>query len=147
MRFQKRSSDMSPRASIKLRPAMADPWLSRKAFDTLVREALRGLPREFRRCLENVAIEIEEEPSPETLNSLGMQPNDPDELLGLYVGRSIHGHSYFEPGGELPDRVYIYRGPILRICATNADVIREVQDTVVHEIGHHFGLTDEDMPV
>ena len=126
---------------------MADLWLSRKAFDTLVREALNGLPREFRRYLENVSVEIEEEPSPETLQSMGIQQDDPDELLGLYVGRSIHGHSYFEPGGELPDRVYIYRGPILRACTTNVDVIREVQDTVVHEIGHHFGLTDEDMPV
>jgi predicted Zn-dependent protease with MMP-like domain len=126
---------------------MADLWLSRKAFDILVQKALNGLPREFRRYLENVAVEIAEEPSPETLESLGIQQHDPDELLGLYVGRSIHGHSYFEPGGELPDRVYIYRGPILRACATNADVIREVQDTVVHEIGHHFGLTDEDMPV
>jgi predicted Zn-dependent protease with MMP-like domain len=126
---------------------MADLWLSRKAFDTLVREALNGLPREFRRYLENVSVEIEEEPSPETLQSLGIQQDDPDELLGLYVGRSIHGHSYFEPGGELPDRVYIYRGPILRACTTNVEIIREVQDTVVHEIGHHFGLTDEDMPV
>jgi predicted Zn-dependent protease with MMP-like domain len=126
---------------------MADPWLSRKAFDTLVCDALKGLPRNFQRYLENVAVEIEEEPGSETLQSLGMQQDDPDELLGLYVGRSIHGHSYFETGGELPDRVYIYRGPILRACFTNADVIREVQDTVVHEIGHHFGLTDEDMPV
>ena len=147
MRLQKRLIDMSPRTSTRLRQAMSDRWLSRKAFDTLVQGALKGLPREFRRCLENVAIEIEEEPSPETLQSLGIHQDDPDELLGLYVGRSIHGHSYFEPGGELPDRVYIYRGPILRACTTNAEVIREVQDTVVHEIGHHFGLTDEDMPV
>ena len=126
---------------------MSDRWLSRQAFDTLVKEALRALPREFRRCLENVAIEIEEEPGSETLQSLGIERDDSDELLGLYMGRSIHGRSYFETGGELPDRVYIYRGPILRVCSTNADVIREVQDTVVHEIGHHFGLTDEDMPV
>lgn len=126
---------------------MTDLWLSRKAFDTLVDEALKGLLPEFRKCLENVAIEIEEEPALETLQSLGIQHDGSDELLGLYVGRSIHGHSYFEPGGELPDRVYIYRRPILRACTTNADVIREVQDTVVHEIGHHFGLTDEDMPV
>ena len=90
---------------------------------------------------------LKKSPVSETLQSLGIQQDDPDELLGLYVGRSIQGRSFFEPGGELPDRVYIYRGPILRVCATNADVIREVQDTVVHEIGHHFGLTDEDMPV
>jgi predicted Zn-dependent protease with MMP-like domain len=78
---------------------------------------------------------------------MGIPDDGPDELLGLYVGRSIQGHSFFDAGGELPDRVYIYRGPILRACGTKADVIREVQDTVVHEIGHHFGLSDEDMPV
>lgn len=126
---------------------MAGTWLSRKDFESLVQEALRGLPAQFRRRLQNVAIEIEEEPSNETLNSVGMTNDEPDELLGLYVGRSIQQHSFFDTGGELPDRVYLYRGPILRICETKADAIREIQDTVVHEIGHHFGLSDEDMPV
>src|SRR5206468_11269577 len=118
-----------------------------KAFESLVQEALKGLQREFRKSQNNVAIEIEEEPNHQTLRTLGIADNDPDELLGLYVSRSIQGHSFFDAGGELPDRVYIYRGPLLRACGTKADVIREVQDTVVHEIGHHFGLSDEDMPV
>ena len=126
---------------------MAGAWLSRKDFESLVQEALRGLPAQFRRRLQNVAVEIEEEPSNETLNSVGMADDEPDELLGLYVGRSIQEHSFFDTGGELPDQVYLYRGPILRVCETTADVIREIQDTVVHEIGHHFGLSDEDMPV
>ncbi|HEY3198453.1 MAG TPA: metallopeptidase family protein [Nitrospirales bacterium] len=126
---------------------MAGAWLSRKDFESLVREALRELPTQFRRRLQNVAIEIEEEPSNETLNSVGMADDESDELLGLYVGRSIQQHSFFDTGGELPDQVYLYRGPILRACETQADVIREIQDTVVHEIGHHFGLSDEDMPV
>jgi predicted Zn-dependent protease with MMP-like domain len=126
---------------------MAGTWLSRKDFESLVQEALRGLPAQFHRRLQNVTIEIEEEPSNETLNSVGMTNDEPDELLGLYVGRSIQQHSFFDTGGELPDRVYLYRGPILRICETKADAIREIQDTVVHEIGHHFGLSDEDMPV
>jgi len=126
---------------------MAGAWLSRKDFESLVQEALRELPAQFRRRLHNVAVEIEEEPSNETLNLVGMGDDEPDELLGLYVGRSIQGHSFFDTGGELPDQVYLYRGPILRVCETKADVIREIQDTVVHEIGHHFGLSDEDMPV
>ncbi len=126
---------------------MAGAWLSRKDFESLVQEALRELPAQFRRRLQNVAIEIEEEPSNETLNSVGMGDDEPDELLGLYVGRSIQEHSFFDAGGELPDQVYLYRGPILRVCETKTDVIREIQDTVVHEIGHHFGLSDEDMPV
>jgi predicted Zn-dependent protease with MMP-like domain len=126
---------------------MAGGWLSHKAFEALVAEAVQGLPKEFRAHLKNVAIEVQEEPSEEALEAVGMDRDDPDELLGLYWGRSIQGQSFFDTGGQLPDRVYIYRGPILRLCKTEADVIREVQDTVVHEIGHHFGLTDDDMPV
>jgi len=122
---------------------MPGGWLSRQDFDALVAEAVKGLPREFRRRLDNVAIEVQEEPSEEALDAAGLES---DELLGLYWGRSIQGASFFDAGGQLPDRVYIYRGPILRQCETAEDVIREVRETVVHEIGHHFGLSDEDMP-
>ena len=109
-------------------------------------EAVKGLPKEFRRCLDNVAIEVQEEPSEEALDAVGLEREDADELLGLYWGRSIHGESFFDAGGQLPDRVYIYRGPTLRQCETKEEVMREVQETVAHEIGHHFGLSDDDMP-
>jgi predicted Zn-dependent protease with MMP-like domain len=125
---------------------MPSGWLSRQDFETLVAEAVKGLPKEFRRHLANVAIEVQEEPSEEALETVGLEPEESDELLGLYWGRSIQGDSFFDAGGQLPDRVYIYRGPILRLCETEEDVVREVQETVVHEIGHHFGLTDDDMP-
>ncbi len=125
---------------------MPGGWLSHKDFEALVAEAVKGLPREFRRRLENVAIEVQEEPSEEALEAVGLESEESDELLGLYWGRSIQGDSFFDTGGHLPDRVYIYRGPILRVCKTAEDVVREVQDTVVHELGHHFGLTDDDMP-
>lgn len=125
---------------------MSGAWLSRKDFESLVAEAVKGLPKEFRRYLDNVAIEVQEEPSDEALDAVGLEPEESDELLGLYWGRSIQGDSFFDVGGQLPDRVYIYRGPILRVCETEVEVIREVQETVVHEIGHHFGLSDDDMP-
>jgi len=125
---------------------MPSGWLSRRDFDALVTEAVRSLPKEFRRRLDNVAIEVQEEPSAEALDAAGLEPDQSDELLGLYWGRSIQGGSFFDTGGQLPDRVYIYRGPILRLCGTEEDVIREVRETVAHEIGHHFGLSDEDMP-
>ena len=125
---------------------MPSGWLSRQDFETLVAEAVKGLPKEFRRRLENVAIEVQEEPSGEALEAVGLEPEESDELLGLYWGRSIHDDSFFDAGGQLPDRVYIYRGPILRLCETEEDVVREVQETVVHELGHHFGLSDDDMP-
>ena len=81
-----------------------------------------------------------------TVSLVGLEPEDADELLGLYWGRSIHGNSFFDTGGQLPDRIYVYSGPILRLCENEEEVIREVQETVVHEIGHHFGLSDDDMP-
>src|SRR5437870_5520322 len=125
---------------------MSGGWLSRQDFEALVAEAVKGLPKAFRRRLENVAVEVQEEPNAEVLEAIGFDPASSDELLGLYWGRSIHGDSFFDTGAQLPDRVYIYRGPILRLCETAEDVVREVQDTVVHEIGHHFGLSDDDMP-
>jgi predicted Zn-dependent protease with MMP-like domain len=125
---------------------MPGRWLSRKDFEALVAEAVKGLPKEFQRYLDNVAIEVQEEPTEEALEAVGLEQEDANELLGLYWGRSIQSESFFDTGGQLPDRVYIYRGPILRQCQTEADVVREVQETVAHELGHHFGLSDDDMP-
>ncbi len=125
---------------------MPDSWLSRKDFEALVAEAVKGLPKEFQRYLDNVAIEVQDEPAEEALEAVGLEREDADELLVLYWGRSIQSESFFDTGGQLPDRVYIYRGPILRQCKTEADVVYEVQETVAHEIGHHFGLTDDEMP-
>ncbi|MCG3767930.1 MAG: hypothetical protein JW394_0020 [Nitrospira sp.] len=87
---------------------------------------------------------VEEEPSAEVLQEFELESED--DLLGLYQGVSIDETSFFQPAGELPARVAIYRGPILRLCRTKDEVIHEVRDTVVHELGHHIGLGDEDMP-
>lgn len=112
-------------------------------FEALVEQALEGLPEEFAELLENVAVMVEEEPDPETLEALGMEPGD--ELFGLYQGVPLADRdTYYQ--AALPDRVLIYRGPILRHCGNRRQVIREVRDTVVHELGHHFGLDEDDMP-
>ena len=114
-------------------------------FEALVEQALDGLPEEFAELLENVVVIVEDEPDPEDLEEMGLDPNDPDsELFGLYLGipQDERGTVYM----GLPDRVLIYRGPILRACDNRRQVIREVRDTVVHELGHHFGLEEEDMP-
>ncbi|MGH7165660.1 MAG: metallopeptidase family protein [Nitrospiraceae bacterium] len=113
-------------------------------FERLVRLAVEGLPDQYRRLLGNVAVVVEEEPSREVLEDLGLESED--DLLGLYSGTAHGDESFFDPAGRLPDRVSIYRGPILRLCRTTEEVIQEVRDTVVHEIGHHFGLDDEEMP-
>lgn len=112
-------------------------------FEALVEQALDGLPDEFAELLDNVVVVVEEEPDPEDLQELGMDPEQ-EELFGLYQGvpRSERDTHYL----ALPDRVEIYRGPILRSCTDRRQVIREVRDTVIHELGHHFGLDEDDMP-
>ena len=111
-------------------------------FEVLVEKALDGLPEEFAELLENVAVMVEEEPDPEDLEAMGFEPDE--ELFGLYQGVPLSERGSFY--NALPDRVIIYRGPILRHCHTRREVIREVRDTVVHELGHHFGMEEDDMP-
>lgn len=115
-----------------------------EAFETLVREAIDGLPSEYRRLLKNVAIVVEETPSRDILDDLGLTSED--DLLGLYSGTPLEDESFFNIGGDLPSRISIYRKPILRLCRSAQEVVHEVRDTVVHEIGHHFGLDDDEMP-
>ncbi len=115
-----------------------------RQFRTLVAEALDGLPPEFGELLDNVAVVVEDEPQPADLRALGMEPGEGTELLGLYHGTPLDARG-FEYGG-LPDRVVIYRKPILRVARTRAEVIRQVQETVLHELGHHFGLEEDDLP-
>jgi len=118
--------------------------ISEEEFESLVRRAVDGLPVRYRKLLKNVAVVVEEEPSREVLDDLGLEREH--DLLGLYSGTAISETSFFDAGGQMPARISIYRGPILRLCRTPREVIREVRDTVVHEIGHHFGLHDDDMP-
>lgn len=112
----------------------------RRHFERLVAEALDGLPEEFRRHLANVAVVIEEWPTEVTDGQAEESP-----LLGLYRGTPLgeRGSSYHL---QAPDRITIFRGPILALGQTRADVVREVRDTVVHEIGHYFGLSDAELP-
>lgn len=118
--------------------------VSPEEFDALVQRALDSLPEEYARLMKNVAVVVEEAPSREILGELGLASED--DLLGLYSGVPVDGESFFSPGGQMPNRISIYRGPILRLCRTSSEVVDEVRDTIVHEIGHHFGLDDDEMP-
>lgn len=111
-------------------------------FETLVERAIDQLPEEYAALLENVAVLVEDEPDPEDLEALGIDSED--ELLGLYRGIPLIDRD--SAYAALPDQVYLYRGPLLRICHDRRELVREVRDTLVHELGHHFGLTDEEMP-
>jgi predicted Zn-dependent protease with MMP-like domain len=116
--------------------------VSRKRFEKLVEQALDLLPPEFQAHLENVSVVIEDEPDPELLAEMGFDPDDPDDtLFGLYEGVPLVERRYDE--SLLPDRITIFRGPLLDWAETEAEIVEEVRVTVLHEIGHFFGI-DED---
>jgi predicted Zn-dependent protease with MMP-like domain len=117
--------------------------VDRRAFERIVRDAIESLPVQFRHALENVAIVVLEEPDPDDLSELDLAPED-DELFGLYQGVPLteRGSDHM----DLPDRIEIYRGPILRCCDSVGEIAAEIRDTLVHELGHHMGMDDDEMP-
>lgn len=121
---------------------MSSRRVSRQEFEKYVDEALDGLPAQFRKYLENIVVVVEEEPLEEDYEET--ETPDEDELFGIF-----RGVPYFERSAtvsHLPAQIAIFRGPILRCCATRGEAVREIRDTVVHEIGHMLGLGDEEMP-
>lgn len=117
--------------------------INRREFQELVREALTGLPDEFAAAMKNVAVVVEEEPTAEELESLGLDPEQ-DDLFGLYQGVPLPERGPDAPA--LPDRIAVYRLPILWECETRQQVVDEVRTTVIHELGHYFGLSEEELP-
>jgi len=111
-------------------------------FEALVERALRTLPRRFKEKIANVAIVVENWADDETLRELDIEP--PDTLYGLYRGIDLT-HRDTSYGNVLPDTIHIYQGPIEEDCADTAEMAELVRDTVIHEIGHYFGLDDDTM--
>ena len=107
--------------------------LSESEFDGLVADALDRIPRPLAALMDNVVVLVEDEPPPEDA-----------DLLGLYVGTPLterdSGYT-FRP----PDQVFVYRGPLMRMCRDADELAEEIGITVVHEIAHHFGIDDEQL--
>lgn len=116
--------------------------MTRRQFEALVERALRHLPKKFKSKIDNIAVVVEDWADDETLSDLGIEP--PDTLYGLYRGIDLtrRDSSY---GNVLPDTITIYQGPIEEDCADEAEMTELVRDTVIHELGHYFGLDDETM--
>lgn len=112
-------------------------------FERLVESAIEGVPGEFRELLHNIAIVIEEEPSPEDYDLGELDPNS--ELLGIFRGIALTVRSW-EQLPALPNQIAIFRGPILRVSRSREEAVHEIRETVVHELGHFFGLSDHEMP-
>lgn len=116
--------------------------MTRRQFEALVERALRRLPKPFKDKLANIAVVVEGWPDEETLAEMCIEP--PDTLYGLYRGVNItlRDSTY---GNVLPDTITIYQGPIEEDCVDEAEMADLVRETVMHEIGHYFGLDDETM--
>ena len=121
--------------------------MTRRQFERLVararrdvERAVRDYPPRFRREMDNVALVVEDEPGPERLAEMEIEP--PDTLYGLYEGIPLPEREWTH-GNVLPDVITIYQRPILEDCADEDDVVKAIGETVIHEFGHYFGM-DED---
>jgi predicted Zn-dependent protease with MMP-like domain len=113
--------------------------MNRKTFEQLVERSLKRLPKKFLDALENIAIEVKDEPPQDVLDDMGIENG---ALYGLYQGVPLTEREW-NFGNVLPDRITIYQGPIERDTRNDEEIEEVVLDTVVHEIGHYFGFDDE----
>ena len=116
--------------------------MTREHFDRLVARAVRGIPKRFRDEMDNVAVVVEDRPSPELLEEMELAP--PDTLYGLYQGTPLPEREWAH-GNVLPDRITIYQQPIVEDTEDDDAVIRAIGETVIHEFGHYFGLSEEEI--
>lgn len=111
-------------------------------FERLVSRSLASLPRQFRDRIENVAVQVQHEPDEETLKGLGMRPEE--EIYGLYFGVPLteRGSGY---SMLLPDRIVLYQKPIEAACQSDATIMHLIRKVVMHEVAHHFGLSEAEL--
>ena len=122
-------------------PASASP-VERKKFERLVADALATIPRRFRNAMKNLAIVVEDEPSRELLREMDIEP--PDTLLGLYQGIPLTDRRW-DYGNALPDRILLFQGPLERESDDEDDLVVAIGETLIHEVGHYFGLSEEEI--
>jgi predicted Zn-dependent protease with MMP-like domain len=115
--------------------------VSRQRFAQLVQQALEDLPEPFAAHLDEMAVEIQTRPSRKMLAEQGL--GEDDLLLGLYVGAPLTERSVEAAG--LPDRIYIFQEDIELCSDSEAELVQQVRVTVLHELGHHFGMDEDDL--
>ncbi len=116
--------------------------MTRKQFDRLVAEAVQSIPARFRDEMQNLSIVVEDEPDDDLLADMGIEP--PDTLFGLYQGTPLPERSWGH-GNTLPDRIVLFQGPIEDSCDSDDEVIVAIGETLIHEVGHYFGLSEEEI--
>jgi predicted Zn-dependent protease with MMP-like domain len=116
--------------------------MTRARFEQLVAEAIRTIPSRFRDELKNLAVIVEDEPPDDLLDEMEIDP--PDTLFGLYQGTPLT-ERHWDYGNALPDRIVLYQGPIEDASETEDDVVVTVGETLIHEVGHYFGLSEDEL--
>jgi predicted Zn-dependent protease with MMP-like domain len=111
-------------------------------FRALVDEAIRSLPRRFRDAMVNMAIVVDDEPTLDQLRQVEIEP--PDTLYGLYEGVPLPERQWAH-GNVLPDKISLFRVPILEDSADEDDVVVGIGETLIHEVGHYFGLSEDEI--
>lgn len=113
--------------------------MDNRTFERIVRQAVEGIPPQFKDALENIDIVIEDFPDPDELEEMGIEP----PLLGLYQGTPLPERVLGEV--DFPDKISLYRGEFERMGIRGKELVDEIRITVIHEIGHYFGLDDDEM--
>jgi predicted Zn-dependent protease with MMP-like domain len=116
--------------------------MTREKFEKLVVEAMALIPKRFRLEMKNIAVVVEDEPSAELLDEMEIEP--PDSLYGLYQGTPLPERTWGY-GNTLPDRVTLFRKPIEEDSEDEDDVRAVIGETLIHEVGHYFGLSEEEI--
>jgi predicted Zn-dependent protease with MMP-like domain len=118
--------------------------MQREKFESLVADALASIPRRFREAIKNLAIVVEDEPSRDLLREMEIEP--PGTLLGLYSGTPLTERGW-DYGNRLPDRILLFQGPLERESGKDdlnkAELVVAIGETLIHEIGHYFGMSEE----
>ena len=116
--------------------------MTRAEFESLLVEAIALIPGRFRREMKNLALVVEEEPSQDLLEEMEIEP--PDSLYGLYQGTPLPERTWAF-GNQLPDRITLFQRPIEEDCEDEDEVRAVIGETLIHEVGHYFGLSEEEI--
>jgi len=114
--------------------------LNNKEFDRIIQQAIARIPEEIRRHLDNILITVQKRPAPEMLEEMGYPPDEP--LLGIYWGVPLNERSVAEPP-LYPDTIFIFKEPLEEMCETREELEEEIEITVVHEVAHFLGMSEE----
>jgi predicted Zn-dependent protease with MMP-like domain len=121
---------------------MGHPRLTMKEFCAIVEQVIADLPEPFHGYLENVAVDVDPRASERTLRGVGIDPDEWDQLMGLFQGKALTEQEF---GEHHPNRIALYKDSIEAACRSRDEIAYEIRRTVIHELAHHFGFSEDDL--